>query len=114
MPAVVASFSNDERARPPTQLKLEFATDIFIDQVHKFQNSYFNPIQNGGMVGVGVAKKSPPYPPPVTSTNVRVSPHCLTFNLTLLPHWCKTSMSYLVNQDHPLKKVFVFSNPWKG
>ena len=58
------SFSNDERARPPTQLKLEFATDIFIDQIHKFQNSYFNPIQNGGMGGVGVAKKSPPIPTP--------------------------------------------------
>ena len=47
MSVVVTRFSNDESARPPTQLKLESTTDIFIDQVHKFQNSYFNPIQNG-------------------------------------------------------------------
>ena len=32
---------NDENARPSTLLKLESTTDIFIEQVHKFQNSYF-------------------------------------------------------------------------
>ena len=114
MSAVVANFINDESARPTTQLKQQFTTDIFIDQVHKFQNSYFNPIQNGGMGGEGL-QKSPPHTSlsPITSTNVRVSPHFLTFNLILLPHWCKTSRPYLVNQGHPLKKVF-FSNPWKS
>ena len=32
---------NDESARPSALLKLESTTDIFIDQVHKFQNSDF-------------------------------------------------------------------------
>ena len=32
---------NDENARPSTLLKMESTTDIFIEQVHKFQNSYF-------------------------------------------------------------------------
>ena len=32
---------NDESARPSTLLKLESTTDIFIDPVHKFQNSDF-------------------------------------------------------------------------
>ena len=80
MSVVATRFSNDESARPPTQLKLDTQsdTDIFIDQVHKFQNSYFNPIQNNWGEGV---KKVPPYQfSAVTSTNVRVSPHFLTFN----------------------------------
>ena len=32
---------NDESARLSTLLKLESTADIFIDQVHKFQNIYF-------------------------------------------------------------------------
>ena len=36
----VTSFSNDESARRPTILKTESTTDILIDQIHKFQNSY--------------------------------------------------------------------------
>ena len=32
---------NDESTHPSTLLKLESTKDIFIDQVHKFQNSYF-------------------------------------------------------------------------
>ena len=57
MSVVVTRFSNDENACPPSQLKLESITDIFIDPVHKFQNSYFNPIQNG--CGGEGAKKNP-------------------------------------------------------
>ena len=57
---VETRFSIDESARPPMQLKLESNTDIFIDKVHKFQNSYFNPIQNGGRGG-GVDKEAHPY-----------------------------------------------------
>ena len=59
MSVVVTRFSNDENACPPSQLKLESITDIFIDQVHKFQNSYFNPIQNGCGEGGGGKKKNP-------------------------------------------------------
>ena len=40
MSLVVISFSNDESACGPTLLKT-VSTDIFIDKVHKFQNSYF-------------------------------------------------------------------------
>ena len=32
---------NDESARPSTLVKLESTTDVFIDQVNKFQNSDF-------------------------------------------------------------------------
>ena len=60
MSVVVTRFSNDENACPPSQLKLESITDIFIDQVHKFQNSYFNPIQNGCGEGGGAKKKPKP------------------------------------------------------
>ena len=80
MSAVVASFINDESARPTTQLKQQFTTDIFIDQVHKFQNSYFNPIQNGC---VGGKKKTHTSFSPVTSTNLRASPPFLTFSFNL-------------------------------
>ena len=38
---VVTSFSNDENACGPTLLKTVSSTDILIDQIHKFQNSYF-------------------------------------------------------------------------
>ena len=41
MSVVVISFSNDESACGPTLLKSVSTTDTFIDQVHKFQNSYF-------------------------------------------------------------------------
>ena len=41
MSVVVASFSNDERAFSPRLLKTVSTTDILIDQIHKFQNSYF-------------------------------------------------------------------------
>ena len=34
-------FSNDESAYAPTPLKTVSTTDILIDLVHKFQNSYF-------------------------------------------------------------------------
>ena len=78
MSVVVTKFSNDENERPPTQLKIESDTDIFIDQVHKFQSSYFNPIQNRW--GEGVKKAPHTSFSPVTSTNVRVSPHFLTFS----------------------------------
>ena len=35
------SFSNDESACAPMLLKTVSTTDILIDQVHKFHNSYF-------------------------------------------------------------------------
>ena len=41
MSIVVTSFSNDGRAYRPTLLKTVSSIDILIDQVHKFQNSYF-------------------------------------------------------------------------
>ena len=41
MSLVVTSFSNDDRAYHPTLLKIVSTIDILIDQVHKFQNSYF-------------------------------------------------------------------------
>ena len=41
MSVVVTIFSYDERARLPTQLKTESITDILVDQVDKFQSSYF-------------------------------------------------------------------------
>ena len=44
MSVVVTSFSNDESARPAMLLKTESTTDILIEQVHKFRNSYFNPL----------------------------------------------------------------------
>ena len=80
MSVVVTRFSNDESACPPSQLELESITDIFIDQVHKFQNSYFNPIQNGC---VGGKKKTHTSFSPVTSTNLRASRPFLTFSFNL-------------------------------
>ena len=41
MPVVATSFSNDERTCSSTLLKTVSTTDILIDQVGKFQNSYF-------------------------------------------------------------------------
>ena len=41
MSVVVTSFSNDDRACHPALLKAVPTIDILIDQVHKFQNSYF-------------------------------------------------------------------------
>ena len=41
MSMVVTSFSNDDRACSPTPIKTVSTTEILIDQVHKFQNSYF-------------------------------------------------------------------------
>ena len=41
MSVVLTSFSNDQSAHPATLLKQEFTTDIFTDQVQKFQNSCF-------------------------------------------------------------------------
>ena len=41
MSVAVTSFTNDESARPPMLLKTESTTLILIEQVHKFQNSYF-------------------------------------------------------------------------
>ena len=41
MSVVVTSFKNDESARPSKLLKTVTTTDILIDQVHTFQNSYF-------------------------------------------------------------------------
>ena len=38
---VVTSFSNDDRASSPTLIKTVPTTEILIDQVHNFQNSYF-------------------------------------------------------------------------
>ena len=38
---VETSFSKDEIACAPTLLKTVSTTDILIDQVHKFQGSYF-------------------------------------------------------------------------
>ena len=38
---LVTSFGNDESARPATLLETESTIDVLIDQVHKFQNSYF-------------------------------------------------------------------------
>ena len=41
MSVVDTSFSKDESACAPSLLKTASTTDILIDQVHKFQNSYF-------------------------------------------------------------------------
>ena len=41
MSVVETNFSNDESACTPTLLKTVSTADILIDQVHKFQNSYF-------------------------------------------------------------------------
>ena len=41
MSVALTSFSNDERACYPTLLKTVSPIEIFIDQVHKFQNSFF-------------------------------------------------------------------------
>ena len=41
MSVVKTSFSKDESACAPTLLKTVSTTDILIDQVYKFQNSYF-------------------------------------------------------------------------
>ena len=41
MSVVVTSVSNDERSCRPTLLKTMPIIDILIDQVYKFQNSYF-------------------------------------------------------------------------
>ena len=41
MSVVEISFSNDESTCAPTLLKTVSTTDTLIDQVHKFQNSYF-------------------------------------------------------------------------
>ena len=41
MSVVVTSFCNDESAGPTALLKTESATDVLIEQIHKFQNSYF-------------------------------------------------------------------------
>ena len=41
MSAVVTSFKNDEYTSPPTLQKTVTITDLLIDQVHTFQNSYF-------------------------------------------------------------------------
>ena len=41
MSVVVTIFSYDESGRLPTQVKTESITDILVDQVDKFQNSYF-------------------------------------------------------------------------
>ena len=41
MSVMVTSFINDDIACHPTLLKTVSTIDILIDQVHKFQNSYF-------------------------------------------------------------------------
>ena len=41
MSVVGTSFSKDKSACAPTLLKTVPTTDILINQVHKFQNSYF-------------------------------------------------------------------------
>ena len=41
MSVVKTSFSKDESACAPTLLKTVSTADILIDQIHKFQNSYF-------------------------------------------------------------------------
>ena len=41
MSVVVTSFINDDIACHSTLLKTASTIDILIDQVHKFQNSYF-------------------------------------------------------------------------
>ena len=41
MSVVVTSYKNDENALPTTLLKTVTITDILIDQVHTFQNSYY-------------------------------------------------------------------------
>ena len=41
MSVVVAIFSNNESARPPTLLKTESNTDILVGRDDKFQNSCF-------------------------------------------------------------------------
>ena len=41
MSLVVANVRNNENARPPTLLETVTTTDILINQVHTFQNSYF-------------------------------------------------------------------------
>ena len=41
MYVVVPNFSNDEKVCSSTLLKTVYTTDILIEQVHKFQKSYF-------------------------------------------------------------------------
>ena len=41
MSVIMTSFSNDESARPPTLVKTDSTTKNLIDQVRKFQSSYF-------------------------------------------------------------------------
>ena len=41
MSVAETTFSNDESACAPTVLKTVSTTDILIDQIQKFQNSYF-------------------------------------------------------------------------
>ena len=79
----------------------------------------FNPIQDGGR-----GQKDPPPPTrfsSVTSANVGISPQIFLTLLTLLPHWCKISNSYLMpvpnywswTKTTPQKKQFFWSNPYK-
>ena len=37
----MSSFTNGESVGPPTLLKTDPTTDILIDQIHKFQKSYY-------------------------------------------------------------------------
>ena len=115
---VVTRFSNDESAHSPKQLKLESTTDVFIGQVHKFQISYFNPIQNGWVGAGGVREKKSPHTSfsPLTSTHVRVSSHFLTFsfnpfatlmkNFKVIPSVSPKLLN--LNHNYPFKKVFFF------
>ena len=79
---------------------------ICIPENLNFQPCYpINPIQDGGGGGGGghtapPPTKSPPLPvfPPVTSTNVGISPKTLwILVLSLLLHWCKISSLYLTS-----------------
>ena len=70
--------------------QMHWTSNIFDTQLQLlgvFGFPVLNPIHDGG------GQKGPPIRfSSVTSTNVGISPqNFLTFSLTLLPHWCKTS-----------------------
>ena len=83
---------------------------------------FLNPIQDRGREGCGGGRKAPPTSfSPVTSTYELVPKTFWLLVLTFLPHWYKTSRSYLVPVPNywtstdrtPQKHCLFWSNPYK-
>ena len=83
---------------------------------------FLNPIQDRVGRGAGGGRKAPPTSfSPVTSTYELVPKTFWLLVLTLLPHWYKTSRSYLVPVPNywtstdctPQKHCLFWSNPYK-